>query len=123
MRAVNGNERAHASFYDWHFVLSLNRMALAHLVAGDFNVGKNHFNEFHYVVQSNPTALGPDDEDVVDLSLQRDLVSLNLNGSARARWRVGLLGSVKFTCLLDCELRFHPRNGTYIPSHCTSKTK
>ncbi|GLT73930.1 hypothetical protein SLA2020_457580 [Shorea laevis] len=123
MRAHNGNEKAHARFYNWHFIFSLDEMDLAHLqVADPFDVRKNSSVDFNYVAQSTPVTLDPDTEDWVDGSLKRDRIAFNLKGSSRARWRVGALGSVKFTCNLDCQLRFH-RNGTYIPSRCTSQAK
>ncbi|GKU96004.1 hypothetical protein SLEP1_g9287 [Rubroshorea leprosula] len=120
MRAENGNRKARARFSHLLFHFSLDGVVLAHLVGGPFDVRKNSFVDFHYVAQSTPVALGPEQEELVDTSLKRNLIAFNLKGGAKARWKAGPLGSIKFTSNLDCLLRFHPLNGTYIPSRCTS---
>ncbi|XVE65426.1 hypothetical protein DITRI_Ditri07aG0179400 [Diplodiscus trichospermus] len=123
IRAQNGNEKAHASFSDSDFILGLNGEDVAHLVAPPFEVSKKKWVDFNYVVQSSPIPLGPEEAEDVDVALKRDLITFDLKGSARVRWRVGRLGSVRFFCRLSCQLSFHPLNGTYIPSRCTSKAK
>ena len=123
IRAQNGNEKAHASFSNSGYTLSLNGEDVAQLVAPPFEVSKNSSVDFNYVVQSSPIPLGPEEAEDVDVALKTDLITFDLKGSARVRWRVGRLGSVGFLCRLTCQLRFHPLNGTYIPSRCTSKAK
>ncbi|KAK8579007.1 hypothetical protein V6N13_142242 [Hibiscus sabdariffa] len=123
IRAQNGNEKAHASFSHSNYTLSLNGEDIARLVAPPFQVRKNSSVDFNYLVQSSPIPLGPEQAQDVDLALKRDYITLDLKGSARVRWRVGRLGSVRFLCHLDCHLHFHPSNGTYIPSRCTSNAK
>ncbi|GLT81039.1 hypothetical protein SLA2020_524470 [Shorea laevis] len=120
MRAENGNRKAHARFSQLLLHFSLDGVVLAHLVAEPFDVRKNSYVDFHYVAQSTPVALAPEQEELVDTSLKQDLITFNLKGSAKARWKAGPLGSIKFPSNLDCRLRFHPLNGTYIPSRCTS---
>ncbi|KAJ0054457.1 hypothetical protein Pint_02637 [Pistacia integerrima] len=120
----NGNQRAHASFSDTSLILSFDGLEIAKLVALPFDVSKNSSLNFHYVVQSNPIPLDPNLQELVDVSLKKDDVKFGLKGSSRARWRVGPLGSVKFWCHLDCQLRFHILNGSYVPSsRCSSKAK
>lgn len=123
IRAQNGNEKAHASFSGSLYTLSLNGEDIAHLVAPSFEVSKNDSRDFNYVVQSLPIPLGPEQAGDVDEALKKDLIKFDLKGSSRVRWRVGRLGSVKFECRLNCQLKFHTLNGTYIPSRCSSKTK
>ncbi|XVF13786.1 hypothetical protein REPUB_Repub08aG0237600 [Reevesia pubescens] len=123
IRAQNGNKKAHAGFTHSGYTLSLNGEDVAQLVAPGFEVSKNNSVDFNYVVQSLPVPLGPEEAEDVDMALKRDLITFDLKGSARVRWRVGRLGSIKFLCRLDCRLHFHVLNGTYIPSSCTSKAK
>ncbi|KAL4323854.1 hypothetical protein GQ457_11G020240 [Hibiscus cannabinus] len=124
IRAKNGNEKAHASFSDSRYSLGLNGEVVAQLVAPPFDVGKNSSVDFNYVVPSSPIPLGPEQAEDVDVGLKKDLIIFDLKGGTRVRWRIGgHLGSVRFLCHLDCQLHFHPLNGTYIPSRCSSKAK
>ena len=126
IRAQNGNQKAHASFSHSRYILSLHGEDVAQLVAPPFEVSKNSSVDFNYVVQSLPIPLGPEEGEHVDAALKKDLITFDLKGSAKVRWRVGRrgpLGSVKSLCRLNCQLHFHPLNGTYIPSSCTSKAK
>lgn len=123
LTAENDNAKAHSSFSDTGFILSFEGLQIAKLVAGPFDVRKNSSTHFNYVVQSSRIPLDPNRMEEVDMSLKRDQITFHLKGSSRARWRVGLLGSVKFVCGLNCQLRFRPSNGTYIRSRCTSKSK
>ncbi|XVF52217.1 hypothetical protein PTKIN_Ptkin05aG0001400 [Pterospermum kingtungense] len=123
IRAQNGNEMAHASFTRSAYALNLNGEGVAQLVAPPFEVSKNSSVDFNYVVQSSPIPLGPEEAENVDEALKRDLITFDLKGSARVRWRVWRLGSFSSLCRLACRLHFHPLNGTYIPSSCTSKAK
>ncbi|KAK8496558.1 hypothetical protein V6N12_058117 [Hibiscus sabdariffa] len=123
IRAQNGNEKAHASFSDSNYTLSLNGEDIARLVALPFEVSKNSWVDFNYLVESSPIPLDPEQAENVDMALKHDHITLGLKGSSRVRWRVGRLGSVRFLCHLDCHLHFHPLNGTYIPSRCTSNAK
>ncbi|GMY33665.1 NDR1/HIN1-like protein 12 [Fagus crenata] len=123
IRAENDNTKAHASFSDTSFILSFQGLVLAKLVADPFDVKKNSSTDFNYVVTSSEIPLDPARMRQVDLSLKQNKIAFDLKGSSRARWRVGRLGSVKFWCHLNCELRFHFSNGTYIRSRCSSKSK
>ncbi|XAR70761.1 hypothetical protein NMG60_11027738 [Bertholletia excelsa] len=119
----NDNARAHASFYDSGFVLSLYGMEIAKLVAPPFEVKKNSSVEFHYQVASSPIPLGPEQTVMVDSSLKQDRVTFDLRGTARTQWRVWLLGSVKFTLHLNCQLHFIPSSLNSTGSYCSSKSK
>ncbi|XP_039002106.1 uncharacterized protein LOC120128495 [Hibiscus syriacus] len=123
IRAKNGNKKAHASFSDSSYGLGLKGEAVARLVAPPFEVGKNSSVDFNYVVPSSPIPLGPEQAEYVDAGLKNDRIIFDLKGGTRVRWRIGHLGSVRFLCRLDCQLHFHPLNGTYIPSRCSSKAK
>ena len=112
IRAQNGNEKAHASFSNSGYTLSLNGEDVAQLVAPPFEVSKNSSVDFNYVVQSSPIPLGPEEAEDVDVALKTDLITFDLKGSARVRWRVGRLGSVGFLCRLTCQLRFQDRKST-----------
>lgn len=121
--AKNGNAKAHASFSNIRFNLTYQGQGIAMLVADPFEVPKNSSNDLNYVVQSSSIPLTPDQMEEVDDSWKRNEISFDFKGAARTRWRVGPIGSVKFLCRLSCKLKFHPVNGSYIPSRCTSKSK
>ncbi|KAF8027823.1 hypothetical protein BT93_E0678 [Corymbia citriodora subsp. variegata] len=124
IKAENDNAKAHASFQRMELVLSFGETDIAELRAYPFDVNKNDSKLFHYVVQSSPIPLSQDQTEMVNDWLAKNQVTFNLKGTARARWRVGRLGSVKFWCHLDCHLQFHPRNQTSTNAkRCTSRGK
>lgn len=98
-------------------------MMIARLVAEPFDVKKNDSVEFNYVVPSSSIPLSPEQMDEVDAALKQDKITFDLKGNSRARWRVSRLGSVKFWCHLNCQLKFHPLNGTYMNAPCSSRAK
>ena len=123
VRAQNGNAKAHATFSDINFNLSFQGQGIAVLVADSFEVPKNSSKDLNYVVQSSSIPLTPDQMEEVDDSWKKNQISFDFKGNARTQWRVGPLGSLKFSCHLDCDLKFHPLNGSYIPNKCTSRSK
>lgn len=123
IRAQNGNEMAHASFKNSSYILSLYGKDVAQLVAPAFDVSKNSSVDFHYVAESRPIPLGPEEAENVDAAFKKDLITFGLKGGSKVRWRVGRFGSFTFLCHLDCQLNFHTSNRTYIPKSCTSKAK
>ncbi|XP_023883234.1 NDR1/HIN1-like protein 12 [Quercus suber] len=123
IRAENDNTKAHASFSDTAFILSFQGLVIAKLVADPFDVKKNSSIYFNYEVTSDEIPLDSTRMHQVDLSLKRKVIIFDFKGNSRTQWRVWLLGSVKFWCHLNCQLRFHTSNGTYISSRCSSKSK
>lgn len=123
VRAQNGNAKAHATFSEIRFNLTFQGQAIAMLVADPFEVAKNSTRDLNYLVQSSSIPLTPDQMEMINQAWKVNEIGFDLKGDARTQWRVGPLGSVKFSCHLNCKLRFHPMNGTYIPSRCTSKSK
>lgn len=123
IRAENDNARAHASFSHTSFMLSFQGLVLAKLVAGPFDVRKNSSTDFNYELPSSQIPLDPMQMEEVDSSLKKNEISFDFRGSSRAMWRVGPFRSVKFSCRLECQLRFHTSNRTYINSRCSSKSK
>lgn len=121
--AQNGNLKAHAMFSEIRFRVYYQGMKIAIMVADPFDVAKNNSRFLNYVVQSASIPLTPEQMEVVDESWKRNIVGFDLKGNARTQWRVGPLGSVKYWCKLECQLRFHPINGSYIPTKCTSQSK
>ncbi|KAK7360551.1 hypothetical protein VNO77_02557 [Canavalia gladiata] len=121
--AKNGNAKAHATFSKMTFNISYQGQDIAVLVADPFEVPKNSSKELHYVVQSSSIPLNPDQMEEVTNAWKQNEIEFDFKGAARTQWRVGPLGSVKFLCHLDCDLKFRPLNGSYVPSHCTSKSK
>ncbi|KAJ1396837.1 Late embryogenesis abundant protein [Sesbania bispinosa] len=121
--AQNGNAKAHATFSDIRFNLSYQGQGIAMMVAEPFEVPKNSSKFLNYVVQSSSIPLTPDQMEEVDESWKRNIIGFDLKGDARTQWRVGPLGSLKFWCNLECQLKFHPLNGSYIPSKCTTESK
>ncbi|CAK8540197.1 unnamed protein product [Lathyrus sativus] len=121
--AQNGNFKAHATFSNIKFKLSYQGQGIAYMVADTFDVPKNNSRFLDYVVQSSSIPLTPDQLEVVDESWKRNIVGFDLKGDARTQWRIGPFGSFKLGCKLECLLRFHPLNGSYIASRCTSQSK
>ncbi|KAG5524548.1 hypothetical protein RHGRI_031269 [Rhododendron griersonianum] len=119
----NENTRAHASFYDASFILGFHGTEIAKLVAEPFDVRKNSSLELAYTVTSTPIPLTPDQMMIVDMSLKQDFVTFELRGTARTRWRVGLLGSVKFWLHVDCKLHFIPSSFNSTGLYCSSRSK
>ena len=122
IRAQNGNKKAQAKFSHSGYILSLDGEDVAQLVAPTFEISKNSSIDFNYVIQSLPIPLGPEQAEDIDVALKKDLITFDFKGSTRVRWRIGSLGSVGFLCHLNCQLHFHPFNGTYVTSRCTSET-
>ncbi|KAI4314599.1 hypothetical protein L6164_027488 [Bauhinia variegata] len=120
--AHNGNAKAHATFSDIKFKLSYQGQTIAVLVAEPFFVRKNSSRDLNYVVQSSSIPLTPDQMEEVNDAWKKNVIGFDLKGDARTQWRVGPLGSLKFMCHLNCLLKFHPLNGSYVPSKCTSKS-
>ncbi|CAI0410301.1 unnamed protein product [Linum tenue] len=123
VRSENDNLKAHSSFSDLQLRLIFEGMHIASLQAGDYDVRKNSTVDFNFVVVSRPIPLSPAQSMDVDVMLKQDQVRFDLQGNARARWRVGLLGSIRFWCHLNCKLNFRQSNGSYVPSPCTSRAK
>lgn len=121
--AKNGNAKAHATFSKITFNLSFQGQGIAMLVADPIQVPKNSSKDLRYVIQSSSIPLTPDQMEKVDDSWKRNEIGFDFKGAARTRWKVGPLGSVKFSLHLNCDLKFHPLNGSYIPSKCSSKSK
>ncbi|KAL7122477.1 hypothetical protein ACP275_01G048200 [Erythranthe tilingii] len=122
IRAENDNARARASFYDTSFALAFRGQKIAYLVAEPFDVGANTTKEFNYVSQSTPIPLSPERADAVGSAMKEGVMSFELVGTTRTRWRVGLIGSVKFWLHLNCHLRL-PVNATTIYPRCSSRSK
>lgn len=123
IRAENDNAKAHALFDDTEFKLSYEGKTIAYLREGEFEVDKERSVYSHYVVQSYPIPLNPTMMQAIDYAVKQDVITFELKGGSKTRWRVGPLGSVKFECNLSCDLRFRPSDHSYIPSPCTSAHK
>ncbi|KAI5593900.1 hypothetical protein POPTR_003G046000v4 [Populus trichocarpa] len=124
VRSKNDNMKAHASFSNFNLELFFDGIRIAVLsTASPYEVRKNSSVDFNYDYTSDPIPLNPKQMDDVDAYLKEDEVRFDLKGGARARWKVGVLGSVGFWSHLNCQLHFHPSNGSYISRRCTSKAK
>ncbi|KAL9350789.1 hypothetical protein Peur_058044 [Populus x canadensis] len=122
VRSKNDNMKAHASFSNFNLELFFDRIRIAVLsTAAPYEVRKNSSVDFNYDYTSDPIPLNPKQMDVVDAYLKEDEVRFDLKGGVRARWKIWVLGSVRFLCPLNCQLHFHPSNGSYISRRCTSK--
>ncbi|CAK9143706.1 unnamed protein product [Ilex paraguariensis] len=122
IKVVNDNAKAHTSFYDMSYVLGFYGVEIAKLGADPFDVRKNSSIEFNYLVKSSSIPLSLGETETVNLSLRQNRMSFDLKGATKTRWRVGLVGSVKFWLNLNCELHL-PVNGSSIYPHCTTKSK
>ncbi|GFP81541.1 hypothetical protein PHJA_000297400 [Phtheirospermum japonicum] len=121
VRAQNDNAKAHANFYDTRFALSFGGRRIAYLKADPFSVSPNGSVELNFVPQSSPIPLNPDEADDVNLALRRGLVTFELQGTTRTRWRVGLIGSVKFWLHVHCLLHL-PVDMTVAYPNCSPKS-
>ncbi|XP_068634545.1 NDR1/HIN1-like protein 3 [Aristolochia californica] len=120
--AENDNAKAHASFSDLSIRLQFHGMTIAELRADPFDVPKNTTISLEYHVPSSMIPLVDEAAmEELDESLKRDLIKFHMNGKARTRWKVGILGSVSFWTHLDCDLKFTPSNGTSTGPSCSSK--
>lgn len=122
IKAENDNAKVHSSFYDMSLLLSFLGVKMAYLVAEPFDVKANSSVEFNYVPQSSPIPLNPDDAEGVSMSLRQRIITFDLKGKAKTRWRVGPIGSVKNWLHLECKLRL-PINGTKIFPRCSSRSQ
>ncbi|XP_021625061.1 uncharacterized protein LOC110624261 [Manihot esculenta] len=123
VRSENDNTRAHASLSDMKLTLIFDGLEIAKLVAEHYEVRKNSSVDFNFVATSDSIPLNPEQMKDVDVFLNEDEVRFDLKGNVRARWKVGILGSIRFRCHLECQLRFQKSSGDYIPHRCTSKAK
>ncbi|XP_017244314.1 uncharacterized protein LOC108216141 [Daucus carota subsp. sativus] len=123
VKAKNGNIKNHVRFYGLELVLALHGLQMAKLVNEPFDVKKNDSVEFLYVVKSNKIPLRSVYRDYVQSSLMKNLVSLELKGTTKTRWKVWVVDSVKITLHMDCDLHFVVPNGSLSTgSRCSSKS-
>lgn len=122
LEAKNENEKAHASFYDTDFALGFEGIKIAYLRSPPIEVKKNSSIVLKFEAESSPITLEPKEQDLIASALSQNFISFYLKGTTRTRWRVGLLGSVKFWLHLDCPLQL-PRNGNVIDPKCSTKSK
>ncbi|XP_043695130.1 uncharacterized protein LOC122645822 [Telopea speciosissima] len=122
IRAQNDNAKAHATYSDFNILLSFHGLEIAQLRNNPFDIPKNSSADFEYVAESTPIPLDPQEEEEVGLSLRQNKITFDLKGSIRTRWKVGVLGSVKFWGHLDCQLQFFLNNGSSINPDCTTKS-
>lgn len=123
IRAENDNAKAHALFDKTEFKLIYEGKTIAYLRQDEFEVDKERSVLSNYLVQSYPIPLNPTMMQAIDFAIKQDVITFELKGGSKARWRVGPLGSVRFECNLSCELRFRPSDHSYISSPCTSAHK
>lgn len=122
IKAENDNSKAHANFYETSYTLSFHGVKIAYLNADPFDVPSNKSIDLYYPVESSPIPLKPEDGEIAELFLRRGQVVFDIRGNTRTRWRVGILGSVKFWLHLNCQLQF-PLNGTTIYPKCSTKSR
>ncbi|CAH8389436.1 unnamed protein product [Eruca vesicaria subsp. sativa] len=124
IRAENDNGKAPALFDKTSFKLSYEGKIIAYLKQDEFEVPKENSVLFHYVVQSSPIPLSSSSMvEAIEYAIKQDVIVFELKGGSKARWGVGPVGSVKFECNLNCDLRFRPSDHNYIPSRCSSAHK
>ncbi|XP_073275237.1 LOW QUALITY PROTEIN: NDR1/HIN1-like protein 12 [Primulina huaijiensis] len=122
INSENHNAKASSVFYGTRFGLSFRGQNIACLVADAYGLGPNKTTEFNYVSQSTPIPLNPDEAEALNWSLKRNIINFELKGNTKTRWRVGLIGSVKFWLHLNCMLEL-PVNGTQIFPRCSSRSQ
>ncbi|KAJ8561275.1 hypothetical protein K7X08_027465 [Anisodus acutangulus] len=105
INAENDNAKGHASFYETIYTLYFHGVKVAYLRSDPFDVAENSSIPLSYLVESKSIALTPEEGEIAELALNERQVVLDLKGSTRTRWRVGLVGSVKFWLHLNCQLK------------------
>ncbi|XP_047970692.1 NDR1/HIN1-like protein 12 isoform X2 [Salvia hispanica] len=120
IKAENDNTRARARFYDMSYTLSFRSQKIAILMADPFDVSPNRSLELNFVVPSQSIPLNPEEVEAINWSLNRNVVDLDLRGMSRTRWKVWLIGSIKYVLRLDCRLHL-PVDQTTIYPHCVSR--
>ncbi|KAI3687259.1 hypothetical protein L1987_80953 [Smallanthus sonchifolius] len=122
IRAENHNQKAHASFYDTKLLLGYHGVNIARLVANPFDVRKNESVELNYVVESSPVSLPPEEQYLTAQALGKSKVMMFfIKGSSRTTWKVGPLGSVKFSLHMNCDIML-PVNGSVVHPRCSTKS-
>ncbi|XP_019153369.1 PREDICTED: NDR1/HIN1-like protein 12 [Ipomoea nil] len=122
IKAENDNARARAYFYKTSYALSFHGVKVAYLNADPFEVPKNSSTELYYQVESSPIPLTPEEGERVEAGLKNSNVTFELKGNTRTRWRVWVIGSVRFWLHLDCRLKL-PVDGTTIYPKCNTKSR
>ncbi|KAH0708358.1 hypothetical protein KY284_009785 [Solanum tuberosum] len=122
INAENDNVKAHATFYETIYTLYFHDVKVAYLRADPFDVPKNSTIPLYYPVESTSITLTPQEGANAEVALNQRLVVLDLKGSSRTRWRLGLVGSVKFWLHLNCKLKL-PLDGRTIYPKCSTKSK
>ncbi|KAK1367693.1 hypothetical protein POM88_033785 [Heracleum sosnowskyi] len=123
IKAKNGNVKNHAEFYGLVLALNFHGLPVAKLVNKPFNVKKNDSREFVYEVKADQIPLRSVYRDYVQSSLTKNEVSFEMKGKVKTRWRVWVVGSVKFSLNMDCDLQFFMPNGSFTyRSPCSSKS-
>ncbi|XP_060171388.1 NDR1/HIN1-like protein 12 [Lycium barbarum] len=121
INAQNDNAKAHASFYETYYTLWFDGVKVAYLRSDPFDVARNSSIPLYYPVESTSIALTPEEGEIAELALSQRQVALDLKGSTRTRWRVGIVGSVKFWLHLNCKLKL-PLNGSTVYPKCSTKS-
>ncbi|KAH0733997.1 hypothetical protein KY285_009704 [Solanum tuberosum] len=122
INAENDNVKAHATFYETIYTLYFHDVKVAYLRADPFDVPKNSSIPLYYPVESTSIALTPQEGANAEVALNQRLVGLDLKGSSRTRWRLGVVGSVKFWLHLNCKLKL-PLDGSTIYPKCSTKSR
>lgn len=124
IKAKNDNVKNHAEFYGLVLALTFHGLPVAKLVNKPFSVKKNDSREFVYVVKSDQIPLRSVYRDYVQSSLAKGELLFEMKGKVKTRWRVWVVGSVKFSLNMDCDLQFFWPNGSFTyRSPCSSKSK
>lgn len=122
INAQNDNVKAHSSFYETMYTLYFHDVKVAYLRADPFDVPKNSSIPLYYPVESASIALTSEEAANAEAVLSQKLVVLDLKGTSRTRWRVGIIGSVKFWLHLNCKLKL-PLDGSTIYPKCSTKSR
>ncbi|KAI3863588.1 hypothetical protein MKX03_031639 [Papaver bracteatum] len=105
IKAENENMKADASFSN------VNRLKIKRELRVQFVTLKNDSVNLAYAVPSMSIPFEQDAWEDMVASVKQDKVSFSLKGDARTRWRVGIIGPVKFWTHLSCQLNFFASNG------------
>jgi hypothetical protein len=124
--AENKNSKAGVTFSRVDFALQFHGVDVALLrTPAPFLVAPESSLPLQYNVVSAGRTLDSAGMRSMDESLTAGVVSFDLHGKARTRWKVGIFLKVHFWTRISCRLHFFPGNGTVMPTdvrRCRSRS-
>ncbi|KAL3827961.1 hypothetical protein ACJIZ3_016763 [Penstemon smallii] len=120
MTAENANLKSRVSFYDTSFSLNFNGHRIAKWAIEPFGINANSSVIVNYISQPRTIHLNAVEGEDLDRSMELNMISVDLKGNSKTRWRLGQFGPIKFGVHLNCQLLL-PVDSTTIFPNCSSR--